>query len=57
MIKINIGPQWLIEFFAFVMAFLGLAVGIVLWVFILILTSVVLTEIREWVLKWWRKKR
>ena len=57
MITINIGPQWLIEFLAFVMAFLGLAVGIVLWVFILILASVVLTEIREWVLKWWRKKR
>ena len=58
MITIDLGPQWLIEFLTFVLAFTGLGIGIVIWVFILMLASIVLTETKEWVLKKvWRKQK
>jgi hypothetical protein len=57
MITINLGPQWLVEFLTFVLAFTGLGIGVVIWAFILMLASIVLTEVREWVLKKVRRKQ
>ena len=57
MITINLGPQWLVEFLTFVLAFTGLGIGIIIWVLILMLASIVLTEAREWILKKVRRKQ